>query len=132
MRALDADPTGALTVLGTGTCEVVVTYPDEVLHDASAKMLRNNIGRLPVVERDDPRRVVGYLGSQKKILTTVVTEDHDELNRPRHRNALLPCLARLDSPGGCPQVNSLPTLMTRHLRADSTVNATGVAVIIEL
>jgi CIC family chloride channel protein len=41
---------------------VIVTYPDEVLQEASAKMLRNNIGRLPVVERNNPQRVVGYLG----------------------------------------------------------------------
>jgi chloride channel protein, CIC family len=33
-----------------------------VLHEASAKMLRHNIGRLPVVDRNDPGRVVGYLG----------------------------------------------------------------------
>jgi chloride channel protein, CIC family len=32
------------------------------LHDAAAKMLRNDIGRLPVVERNDPTRVIGYLG----------------------------------------------------------------------
>jgi chloride channel protein, CIC family len=62
MRALDADPSGALTVLEAGSRDVVVTYPDEMLHDASAKMLRNNIGRLPVVDREDPRKVVGYLG----------------------------------------------------------------------
>jgi CIC family chloride channel protein len=62
MRALDADPSGALTVLDAGSRDVVVTYPDEMLHDASAKMLRNNIGRLPVVDRKDPRKVVGYLG----------------------------------------------------------------------
>ena len=45
-----------------GSRNVVVTYPDETLHDASAKMLRNNIGRVPVVDRKDSRRVVGYLG----------------------------------------------------------------------
>ncbi len=47
MRALDKDESGGLTVLDAGTRDVVVTYPDEMLHDASAKMLRNNIGRLP-------------------------------------------------------------------------------------
>jgi len=41
---------------------LVVTYPDEVLYDAAARMLRANVGRLPVVSRDDPHRVVGYLG----------------------------------------------------------------------
>jgi H+/Cl- antiporter ClcA len=62
LRALEKDPTGGLSVLDAGTREVVIAYPDEPLHDASTKMLRHNIGRLPVVDRDDPRRVVGYLG----------------------------------------------------------------------
>jgi chloride channel protein, CIC family len=62
VRALDTVPSGGLSVLEAGTRDVVVTYPDELLHDASAKMLRNAVGRLPVVDRDDPRRVVGYLG----------------------------------------------------------------------
>lgn len=62
MRSLDADPSGASSVLDAGTRNLVVTYADETLHQASAKMLRNNIGRLPVVERKDPRKVIGYLG----------------------------------------------------------------------
>jgi len=61
-RALDRDSTQSMTVLEAGTRDVVVTYPDEALHDASAKMLLNNIGRLPVVDRKDPGHVVGYLG----------------------------------------------------------------------
>ena len=61
-RALDKDSTQSMTVLEAGTHDVVVTYPDEALHDASAKMLLNNIGRLPVVDRTDPGHVVGYLG----------------------------------------------------------------------
>ena len=62
MRALDADPSGTGSVLDAGTRRVVVAFPDETLHEASAKMLRSNIGRLPVVERKDPRKVIGYLG----------------------------------------------------------------------
>jgi chloride channel protein, CIC family len=62
LRALDKDASGAMSVLDAGSKNVVVTYPDELLHDASAKMLRNDIGRLPVVARNDPRKVVGYLG----------------------------------------------------------------------
>ncbi len=62
VRALDQDPSGGVSVLDAGTRDVVVTYPDELLHDASAKMLRNGIGRLPVVDRNDPLKVVGYLG----------------------------------------------------------------------
>jgi chloride channel protein, CIC family len=60
LRALEQDP--AMTVLDAGARNVVVTFPDEALHDASEKMLRYNIGRLPVVDRVDQRRVIGYLG----------------------------------------------------------------------
>ena len=62
MRALDKDPSGGIPVLDAGSQNVVVTYPDEGLHEASEKMLRHNIGRLPVVERNDQKNVVGYLG----------------------------------------------------------------------
>jgi CIC family chloride channel protein len=40
----------------------VVAYPDELLSQATTKMLRHKVGRLPVVSREDPRKVVGYLG----------------------------------------------------------------------
>ncbi|HVM93611.1 MAG TPA: chloride channel protein [Terriglobales bacterium] len=62
LRALEQDPSGAMTVLEAGMKKVVVTYPDELLHEASIKMLRNDIGRLAVVDRDDPSQVIGYLG----------------------------------------------------------------------
>src|SRR3954464_1962204 len=55
MRALDKDPSGGSTVLDAGSQNVVVTYPDEGLQEASEKMLRHNIGRLPVVERNDEK-----------------------------------------------------------------------------
>jgi H+/Cl- antiporter ClcA len=60
LRALEENP--SMNVVEAGSRNVVVTFPDEALHDASDKMLRYNIGRLPVVDRADQRRVVGYLG----------------------------------------------------------------------
>jgi CIC family chloride channel protein len=62
MRALDKDPSGGIAVVDAGSQNVVVTYPDEGLQEASEKMLRHNVGRLPVVERNDQKNVVGYLG----------------------------------------------------------------------
>jgi H+/Cl- antiporter ClcA len=61
-RALSKNPAGDISVSDACTSRVVVTYPDEGLHEASSKMLRNNVGRLPVVDRADPRKIVGYLG----------------------------------------------------------------------
>jgi CBS domain-containing protein len=77
LRALARDPTGVMTVLEAGTREVIVTDPEEVLHLAAAKMLRNNIGRQPVVDRSDPGHVVGYLG-RPGIMAARLRRLHDE------------------------------------------------------
>ncbi len=42
--------------------KLIVAYPDETLHDAIAKMLRHDVGRLPVVERANEKKAIGYLG----------------------------------------------------------------------
>ena len=62
VRALQKDRSGQMSVLEAGTRNLIVTYPDEPLHDATAKMLKGHIGRLPVVDRDDPQTVIGYVG----------------------------------------------------------------------
>jgi chloride channel protein, CIC family len=60
VRALENDPQGKLTVLEAGCNTPVVTYPDEFAHDAMYRMLEHNIGRMPVVSRDDPHKMVGF------------------------------------------------------------------------
>jgi len=62
LRALDKDKTGGITVEQAGNTNLVVTYPDELVSEAAAKLLRFEVGRLPVVERADERKIVGYLG----------------------------------------------------------------------
>lgn len=62
MRSIhDGDAPGR-TVLQAASTEVEVGYPDETLEVAIRKMLRRDIGRLPIVERSGSGRVVGYLG----------------------------------------------------------------------
>lgn len=62
LRALDEDSAGEMTVLQAGnTRRLVVAYPNELVSEAALKMLHNNIGRLPVVDRSDERKVMGYL-----------------------------------------------------------------------
>ncbi len=62
LRALDKDSSGAMTVQEAGSTRLVVTHPDELVSEAASKMLRYDVGRLPVVERADHRKAVGYLG----------------------------------------------------------------------
>ncbi len=62
VRALQNKSAATMTVLQAGKRNPIVTYADELLHDSISKMLKNDVGRLPVVERDNPQRIVGYLG----------------------------------------------------------------------
>jgi len=62
VRALDRDDDEAATVEELGSRRLVVTHADELLEEATAKMIAHDIGRLPVVDRDDPSRLVGLLG----------------------------------------------------------------------
>lgn len=82
MRALDKDPSGAMTVQEAGKAHLVVTYPDELISEAVAKLLRFDIGRLPVVDRADERKVVGYLG-RAAILAARLRRFHNEHVRER-------------------------------------------------
>jgi len=51
-----------MPVIDAGTTQLVVTYPDELIHDALAKIIHRDVGRLLVVHPDDPGHLVGYLG----------------------------------------------------------------------
>jgi len=82
VRALQQN--GDTTVLEAGHRDLIVAYEDELLDDAITKMLRNDIGRLPVVERDSPRHVVGYLG-RANILSAHVKQIDEENIRERGR-----------------------------------------------
>jgi chloride channel protein, CIC family len=61
LRALDKDSSGTMSVEEAGSTKLVVTYPDELISEAAAKMLQFEVGRLPVVDHADERRVLGYL-----------------------------------------------------------------------
>jgi len=41
--------------------KLVVTYPDESVHEALDKMFANKVGRLPVVDREKPSKIVGIV-----------------------------------------------------------------------
>jgi H+/Cl- antiporter ClcA/CBS domain-containing protein len=62
MRALHDENARNTSLLTAGSRDLIVAYPDEPLQDAIAKMLKRNVGRLPVVERDAPAKVIGYVG----------------------------------------------------------------------
>jgi len=62
VRALEREDGENTTVRDLGSRRLIVTHGDELLEEATAKMIAHDIGRLPVVDRDDPSRLVGLLG----------------------------------------------------------------------
>ncbi len=81
-RSLNADNAAKTTVLEAANCNLIVTYPDELLSDALAKMVRNDVGRLPVVSRDDPHHLVGYLGRSQVIAARLRQIEEENVREP--------------------------------------------------
>jgi CBS domain-containing protein len=77
LRAMEADPTGVLTVLEAGTQKVLVAHANELLFHAANRMVHAGVGRLPVVDSNDPRKIVGYLG-RSGILSARLRQIEDE------------------------------------------------------
>ena len=82
LRALEKDPTGRTTVLDAGSNRLIVAYPDELVMDALFRMLKYNIGRLPVVTRKNQHRLIGYL-NRANILSAWTRQIEDEGLRER-------------------------------------------------
>ena len=82
MRAFERSGDPSVTVLDVGSTNLIVAYGDETLHDAIARMLRRDIGRLAVVDRANEKRVVGYLG-RASILAARERYHRDEQLRER-------------------------------------------------
>jgi CBS domain-containing protein len=77
VRALEKSPESS-TVLEAGSQHLIVSYPDEILHDAVTRMVHHDIGRLPVVRRSNPKQIVGYLG--RASIMTARLRRHEEEN----------------------------------------------------
>ncbi|HKV36346.1 MAG TPA: chloride channel protein [Pyrinomonadaceae bacterium] len=79
IRAIDKTPDGH-TVLDAGTRHLIVAFADEILHDAVTRMVHHDIGRLPVVRRDNPQQIVGYLG-RASVMTARLRRHEEENHR---------------------------------------------------
>ncbi|WP_322506868.1 chloride channel protein [Anaerolinea sp.] len=71
------------------TRSLEVTYPDESLSLALRKMSTHNIGRLPVVDREDPQHLVGLLRRADIIRAYDIALTQRELFRHRAQQACL-------------------------------------------
>jgi H+/Cl- antiporter ClcA/predicted transcriptional regulator len=77
LQALNDAEADDRTMLEIGTASPVVAYPDDQLEDALNVMLRSSVGRLPVVDRSEPTRLLGMLsrGSIATAYRSVLEEE---------------------------------------------------------
>ncbi|MES1927366.1 chloride channel protein [Salinisphaera sp. T31B1] len=61
LHAQSESATDRLTAHTICTTDVVRAYPDETVREAVRRMLYHDIGRLPIVSREDDRKLVGYI-----------------------------------------------------------------------
>jgi CIC family chloride channel protein len=60
-QAMSAGGSPDLTVDDIATKSLVVAYPDEYIHDVFVKLGSQEVGRIPVVDRRNPKRLLGVL-----------------------------------------------------------------------
>ena len=82
MHALEKDPSGKTSVLDAGSPNPVVTYPNEILYDAATKMLRADVGRLPVCSWEEPGRPIGYLGRSQILAARLRRLEEEYVREP--------------------------------------------------
>jgi chloride channel protein, CIC family len=66
-------------VLEAAATDLEVSYPDETLQTAVGKMLKRDVGRLPVVDRSGTGRIVGYVGRADILEARMRLHEEEEL-----------------------------------------------------
>jgi H+/Cl- antiporter ClcA/CBS domain-containing protein len=95
LQAINRADAAKLTLVEAGSAPLVVAHPDETVHDAVRRMLAHDIGRLVVVDRSDPRKLVGYVSRTNLLSTRFWNLRQDEIRedgwlRDWRRNAPKP------------------------------------------
>jgi H+/Cl- antiporter ClcA len=82
LRLLQQHPAGDIAVGEVCSATLVVTYPDETVHEAMMKLLVNSVGRLPVVRRETPHTLVGYLGRAEVLAARSRRHEEEHVREP--------------------------------------------------
>ena len=82
LRAMNLHISTAMTVLEAGTSTLVTVFPDDILSDAVTKMLNNDIGRLLVVSREDPAKLIGYIGRPAILSARMKMHEEEHVREP--------------------------------------------------
>jgi chloride channel protein, CIC family len=77
LRALEQNPAGETSVLEAGSGPAIIVLAEERASEALSLMIEHNIGRLPVVEAQNPCYLVGFL-TRANIMSAWGRRFHEE------------------------------------------------------
>lgn len=80
LKVMQSDFDEDMTVLQAGSNQLITAYPDTLLSEVISLMHRHKIGRIPIVKREQPKQVIGYLG-RAEILKARSHQIHEETQR---------------------------------------------------
>ncbi|MEO6053391.1 MAG: chloride channel protein [Chthoniobacterales bacterium] len=77
-RAIDLGNSD-VSVMEAGSTELITVFPDQMLHDAWKKILHHDVGRLPVVSRENPQKLLGMLFRRSflSVRARMLNEEHE-------------------------------------------------------
>jgi CIC family chloride channel protein len=101
-KAVGENVANEKTVLEAGNSSPIVAYPDELMHDAVLKMLHHAIGRLPVVDRRNPNKLVGYLGRAAVMEARVFRMHEERVREPGWLTTSIPSFVKKEPPAIAP------------------------------
>jgi len=61
VRKVPEEMQDEITVEDQAVKDVIVAYPDENMKQVMDRLYKNNIGRLPVVDRENPKKLLGIV-----------------------------------------------------------------------
>jgi CBS domain-containing protein len=88
-RALERSDDAEPTALEAGTTVLIVAYPDELLDEAMNAMILAGVKQLPVVSRDDSRRLLGTIDGSAVAIAWSELRDEDHVREAGHLFAQL-------------------------------------------
>jgi chloride channel protein, CIC family len=80
LRALEKPGASDMRLTDAGSSALVTAFPDEIVHEAVARMLAHGVGRLLVIEHSDATKLVGYV-SRTNLLATRFRKLEQETTR---------------------------------------------------
>ena len=138
-RAKERGPIDGLDVRDIATKSVLVAYPDEPVWVALQRLGVRGVGRLPVVERKNPKRMVGAIRRQDivkayKIALTNQSDIQQRQEQLKLRHMSDTEFVEVDLPPGAPAVNKAVSELGSLLPHDAVIlsirRASGQVVVV--